>query len=84
MRTRRGWKVGVAAVALLCSVFFVAPPSEAICGDCVYISASPDCVSPPETYAFCRYYYTYDLFVIAGKIVRVKVRNCEGYSPCSV
>ena len=84
MRHSKKWKMGAAALALLGASLFLAPPSGALCGDCVYISASPDCVSPPETYAFCRYYYTYDVFVVAGKIVRVKVRHCEGFSPCAV
>lgn len=84
MRRNRSLTLVAAALALFAILLFAVPDLEAICGDCIVILDQPECASPPANFAICRYFWEYEFYVIAGKIVRVKVRNCEGIVECAV
>lgn len=84
MRRHLPIKAGIVILAVAASTLFIAPPGAALCGDCVAIGTQEWCVSPPETYAFCHYYYEYEYFIFDNKLYRSRIQRCEGYSPCAV
>jgi len=84
MCSSRPFKVLAVGFSILAFLVLAVPSAEALCGDCVYITVNPECVSPPPNFALCRIYYTREFFVVAGQIVVVYTQQCEAYQECAV
>lgn len=88
MNTVRKLLAGSAILALV--LIGTTGAVQAICGDCTTIDNNEWCVASDPNFAFCRYWYEYEIIWIPGdcascldRFVRVVHQKCEAYIPCA-